>query len=179
MFQSPIYPPFSVSGVGGRRAASVRGFTLIELIMVIVILGVLAVFAAPRLLRPSDFYVQGFHDETLAYLRFAQKTAVAQRRTVCVAFAASSLTLTIASAAATFSCATPGTLTGPKGETPVTLTNTHGVVYGTTPTNFYFDGLGQPITIGGAGAAQATQTFQVSGASKTITVETATGYVHE
>jgi MSHA pilin protein MshC len=179
MFQSPIYPPCRLSGVGRRRAASVRGFTLIELIMVVVILGVLAVFAAPRLLRPSDFYVQGFHDETMAYLRFAQKTAVAQRRTVCVTFAASSLTLTIASAAATFDCATAGTLTGPKGETPVTLTAKSGMAYGTTPTNFYFDGLGQPITVGGGGAAQATQTFQVSGASKTITVETATGYVHE
>lgn len=179
MFQSLTCPPCCLSGVGRPRAASVRGFTLIELIMVVVILGVLAVFAAPRMLRPGDFAVQGFHDETLAYLRFAQKTAVAQRRTVCVTFTAASLSVTIASAAATFSCATAGTLTGPNGETPVTLTNTHGIVYGATPTNFYFDGLGQPITIGGAGAAQATQTFQVSGAARTITVETATGYVHD
>lgn len=181
MFQFLTCLPCRPSGAGRRRAASVQGFTLIELIMVVVILGVLAVFAAPRLLRPSDFYVQGFHDETLAYLRFAQKTAIAQRRTVCVTFAASSLTLTIATSAATFSCAAAGSLTGPKGETPATLTNTHGVAYGTSPspTSFYFDGLGQPITTGGAGAAQATQTFQVSGASKTITVEAATGYVHE
>ncbi len=179
MFQSPIYPPCRLSGVGRRRAASVRGFTLIELVMVVVILGVLAVFAAPRLLRPSDFYVQGFHDETLAYLRFAQKTAVAQRRTVCVMFAASSVTLTIATAAATFTCPAAGPLTGPKGEVPVILAAKSGIAYVTPPSNFNFDGLGQPITTGGTGAAQATQTFQVSGASKTITVETATGYVHE
>lgn len=161
-----------------------RGFTLIELIMVIVLLGVLAVFAAPRIFNSGDFYARGFHDETLGYLRYAQKTAIAQRRTVCVAFgtgATGSVTLSIASAAATFNCASAGTLTGPKGESPVVLSARSGVAFGTSPApiNFNFDGLGQPITTGGAGAAQATQTFQVVGASRSITVETATGYVHD
>jgi len=156
------------------------GFTLIELIMVIVILGVLAVFAAPRILNTDDFYARGFHDETLGYLRFAQKSAIAQRRTVCVAFGAGitgSVTLTIASAAATLNCASAGTLTGPKGESPVVLNARSGVQYGTLPASFNVDGLGQPLT--SAGAAQATQTFQVTGASQSITVETTTGYVHE
>jgi hypothetical protein len=51
------------------------------------------------------------------------------------------------------------------------------VQYGTVPASFNFDGLGQPIT--SAGAAQASQTFQVSGVAKSITVETTTGYVHD
>jgi len=153
------------------------GFTLIELIMVIVLLGVLAVFAGPRMLRSSDFYARGFHDETLAYLRYAQKTAIAQRRTVCVTFGASSVTLAIASTAAVSNCSTAGTLLGPKGENPAVLNARSGVSYVSTPTSFNFDGLGQPLTT--AGAQQPTQTFQVSGASRAITVETATGYVHE
>lgn len=163
-----------------NRLRSQLGFTLIELIIVIVILGVLAVFAAPRILNTDDFYARGFHDETLGYLRFAQKSAIAQRRTVCVAFGAGitgSVTLTIASAAATLNCASAGTLTGPKGESPVVLNARSGVQYGTVPASFNFDGLGQPLT--SAGAAQATQTFQVTGASQSITVETTTGYVHE
>jgi len=158
-----------------------RGFTLIELIMVIVMLGVLAVFAAPRIFNTGDFYARGFHDETLAYLRYAQKTAIAQRRTVCVAFGANSVTLSIASAPATFSCAVPATLQGPKGETPATLTAKSGVTYTSTPTTFNFDGLGQPISP--LGAAMARQTIQVANAAipinVSITVETATGYVHE
>lgn len=153
------------------------GFTLIELVMVIVVLGVLAVFAGPRFLRPADFYARGFHDETLAYLRYAQKTAIAQRRTVCVAFSASSVTLTIASTAAVPNCTTAGTLLGPKGENPVVLSARSGVSFVSPPGSFNFDGLGQPVTA--AGASQATQTFQVNGASQSITVETATGYVHE
>lgn len=155
-----------------------RGFTLIELIMVLVIMGVLAVFAAPRLFNRTDFDARGFHDETLAYLRFAQKTAVAQRRTVCVAFGGSnSITLTIAANAGTVDCSAAGTLTGPKGVTPVVLSAAAGVAYTAPPTNFNFNGLGQPLTT--LGAAMATQTLQVSGLGRTITVESATGYVHD
>jgi MSHA pilin protein MshC len=157
-----------------------RGFTLIELIMVIIIMGVLAVVAAPRIINTGDFYARGFHDETLSYLRFAQKTAIAQRRTVCVTFSTNSLTLTIASATASFNCTTAGALIGPKGETTVTLSAKSTVAFASLPSppsDFNFDGQGQPIT--SLGAAMATQTFQVSGASNSITVETVTGYVHE
>lgn len=158
-----------------RRRVHQRGFTLIELIMVIVLLGVLAVFAAPRIFSSDDFNARGFHDETLAFLRYAQKTAIAQRRTVCVAFTTNSGTLNMASTAATTTCNTA--LRGPKGNSPGTITASTGVTYSSTPTDFNFDGLGQPITA--SGVAMATQTIQVSKAAKSITVETATGYVHE
>jgi MSHA pilin protein MshC len=143
--------------------------------MVIVLTGILAVFAAPRIFSTNDFNARGFSDETLALLRFAQKTAIAQRRTVCVAFSSGSAALTIASAAATFTCDTA--LAGPKGEVPARISAKSGVTYGGTPSDFNFDGLGQPVT--STGSAQATQTIQVNNASSAITVETVTGYVHE
>lgn len=155
-----------------------RGFTLVELIMVLIILGVLATFAAPRLFDKQDFFSRGFHDESLAYLRYAQKTAIAQRRTVCVSFAGSnSLTLTIAANPSTVDCTTAGTLTGPKGVTPVVLAANAGEAYTAPPTSFNFNGLGQPIT--SSGAAMGTQTIQVNGAGRSITIEAATGYVHD
>ncbi len=149
------------------------GFTLIELIMVIVILGVLAVVAVPRIFNSSDFYARGFRDETLALLRFAQKSAIAQRRTVCVAFASGSVTLTMATTPATAACATPVTLTGPNGSP--TVTARAGTSFSATPLNFNFNGLGQPID--GGGALVATQTIQITGVADVI-VEGQTGYVH-
>jgi MSHA pilin protein MshC len=159
-------------------AAGQRGFTLIELVMVMVVLGVLAAVAAPRIFNISGFNARGFHDQTLAYLHFAQKTAVAQRRTVCVSFTANSLSLGIAATADTINCGVAAPLTGPAGESPVVL-NAKGVSYSARPGAFFgFNGLGQPIDSSGV-ALVNSQVFQVGGAAASITVERFTGYVHE
>jgi MSHA pilin protein MshC len=150
----------------------VRGFTLIELILVLAILGVVAVFLAPKL-NPRDFEARGFHDETLALLRYAQKTAIAQRRTVCVTFGPGSATLTIVAAAGSTVCP-GGSFAGPRGETPATVSARSGVAYVVQPGDFSFDGLGQP---------SAARSFEVAGdgtpLGRTITVEATTGYVHD
>ena len=170
------------SALSPPGVCTMRGFTLIELIMVIVMLGILAVYAAPRMFDNKDVYARGFHDETLAYLRYAQKTAIAQRRTVCVTFpSSSSLALSIASAAATLDCATPGSLSGPKATTAsATLTAKagSGVAYSATPTALNYNGLGQPTTSAGV-ALTTARTIQVVGVGNSITIEAATGYAHE
>lgn len=159
--------------VAGRGViVDARGFTLIELIMVLVLLGVLAVYAIPRVMNRNDFDARGFHDQTLAYLRYAQKTAIAQRRAVCVAFSGSSVTLTRASVEASAVCDTA--LAGPSGE--AFLQAPSGVAYSAVPAGFRFDGLGQPLT--GTNTA-APRSIQVVNAALSITVESGTGYVHD
>ena len=177
--------PSAATPLAGRAGARARGFTLIELIIVMVMLGVLAVFAAPRIFNSDDFYARGFHDETLGLLRYAQKTAIAQRRTVCVTFTSSapaSATLSIASTAAVSTCNAP--LTGPNRNctagTPIgskgCITARAGISFSSAPASLSFNGLGQP-------SASASATFQVStlagAAGNPIVVETETGYVHD
>ncbi len=162
--------------------ASSRGFTVIELIMVLLLLGILAVFLAPRL-NSRDFEARGFHDETLAFLRYAQKTAIAQRRTVCVAFGANPSTVTLTMAPAAGSAACPANaMTGPDGNAPAQIQARAGVAYAALPGNFQYTGLGQPFSFDGTTALNANQLLQVSAGgvplAVTITVEAVTGYVH-
>ncbi|MGB6054110.1 MAG: type II secretion system protein, partial [Burkholderiaceae bacterium] len=82
------------------------GFTLVELIAVMIIIAVLAVAAIPRFFERQAFDARGFGDATLAMLRYAQKAAIAERRRVCVDFTASTVSLRVASAAGAAACDT-------------------------------------------------------------------------
>ena len=53
-----------------------NGFTLIELIVVVLLLGILSVFALGRLFDQNQFAARGFFDDTVNAVRFAQKLAL-------------------------------------------------------------------------------------------------------
>lgn len=58
------------------RRGKERGFTLPELVMVIVMIGILAVVVVPSF-NSRPFLARGFHDEVASAARHAQKLAVA------------------------------------------------------------------------------------------------------
>jgi len=135
----------------------------------IAVVGILAITAMPRFANKADFDARGFFDGTLSILRYAQKSAVAQRRMVCVAFGAdSSVTLTIA---ANFGGACDTPLAGPNGAAPYALTAPAGVGFAAAPTSFSFRPSGE------ASLGQSISVANLPGRS--ITVVAATGYVQE
>ena len=149
-----------------------RGFTLIEVIMTIMIIGILAVVAVPRLFNNGPFQSRGFADQVQATLRYGQKEAIAQHRNVCVTFtlpAPSTITLRIASVnGAASACDT--NLMAPTGGAYV-ITATAGIAFAALPAAFNFDALGRPNP-------NAAQTINITGATNGITIEAETGYVH-
>jgi MSHA pilin protein MshC len=143
------------------------GFTMPELIAVIVIIGVLATVAAPRL--GVTRHGEGrLYQETLAALRYAQSSAVAKRRTVCVSFTATTATFTYDPNYGTSSCS--ANLVSPSGGTGgYVVTAQSGATYSAFPATFSFDWIGKP---------NAAQSVTVSGGAGTITIESESGYVH-
>jgi MSHA pilin protein MshC len=143
-----------------RRHAS--GFTLAELVIVIVIAAILAAIAIPQFnLREID--AAWFHEQVRSGVRYAQRTAVAQRRCVFVSVTASQVSLLYGDPACAIT-ATP--VTDLATNQAFVLTAPTGVTLGAAPNPFSFNGLGQP-----SAAASVT----VDG--KTVTVNAESGYV--
>ena len=155
-----------------------RGFTLVELVAVMVVTGVLAALAAPRFFDRNIFESRGFYDQVISTLRYAQEAAIAQNRFVCVAFSTNSVTLTYdpvpPSIAHTTMTACPGgsALADPGGQSSYTVSNSNASFSPTpSPAAFYFDALGRL-------SLSTQQAIRIANVTNPIYVEAETGYVH-
>lgn len=149
------------------------GFTLPELVVTLVVLGILAAVIIPRFAKKSDFDVFGYAEQTREALRFAQKSAIAKRRLVCVAIASNTISIQFASAFGASSCNTA--LINPATGKAYGLASQDAAPSGVSinALSFNFDALGHP-------GFAANQTLTVTGGSATesIVIEAETGYVH-
>lgn len=78
-----------------RPRQRLSGFSMIELITVMIVIGILGVTVMPRFSQVLAYYETGYRDKVKATLEYARKSAVAQRRYSCVSRAGNDLLVTI------------------------------------------------------------------------------------
>jgi MSHA pilin protein MshC len=131
---------------------SCHGFTLVELIMTIIIIGIISVVVAPKMFDNSVFQSRGALDQVKAALRYGQKVAIAQNRSVSVNLSAATLS----------DC-----------NTTLVSSNVKCVISNSVTTS---PALPQTVTFDSLGRTAAATSISVGGT--TITIEAETGYVH-
>lgn len=142
-----------------------KGFTLIELITVLVILGVLAAYVLPRW-SPGDNTVAAQADRLACDLRHAQALAMNQRRPL-------SFDIQSATAYRVTDSGAPVTDPATMQAFQVTLDNSVSL----TGSDTDFDSLGRPVA--GGTLLAVPRVFTLSGSSRTatVTLSAVTGFV--
>jgi MSHA pilin protein MshC len=145
--------------------ARLRGFTLLELVIVLVILGTLAAFAIPRF-SPSDNTVAAQADRLARDLRHVQTLALNQGRT---------LEFDVQSAT-TYRVTFGGSpVTDPATQQAYSVTLDNDVTLAGNDTAF--DSLGRPVAAGSLLATARVFTLSGSSRSATVTLAPVTGFV--
>jgi MSHA pilin protein MshC len=147
-----------------------RGFTLIELVTVIVIGGILAAVAGPRFFTQTGYSQRGYTEELGAALRLAQKASVACDCLTQLTLTAS--TYAVAQLSASGNTCNPS---NPTWSTPVIGIDGQALS-GTAPTNITVSPTGVFVYNGSGGLCSSPASSLAIG-TNTISVDATTGYV--
>ena len=113
-----------------------RGFTIVELVVVIVLLGIMSAFALPRFFNVGDYQARAAYDEVASALRYAQKLAVGSGCAVRVNIIDNSYALQQQA-----SCSSGGFSTITRH--PVDSATISGVTLSSSHESFTFDNMGR------------------------------------
>jgi MSHA pilin protein MshC len=159
-----------------RARVDAKGFTLVEMTVVLVVIGILAAVAIPRLVSGDAFSSRSFFDESKSIVRYAQKVAVAQRRLIFVNVAATRVEACYDAGCASRvpSPVDPADPLGAHTDSTEARWKLDPGRITMSAVNFTFNGLGQPS----AGAVITFTSNVPDDPARAITVANQTGYVY-
>jgi len=160
--------PHRNMAVARPRLPAQSGFTLVELVLIIVMMGIIYAVAAPRFADRNAFDARGFHDASLAAMRYARQLAVGSGCDIEVSVTAAEVHLRQRA-----SCRSGGftlEVHDPSGQLGFVVTTPANVSISPTGT-VRFNALGQA-------SADTTYTVNGGGESRSIQVVAETGFVH-
>ncbi len=178
-------------GAGQRRTGA--GFTLVELVVVMVLVGIVAAIGVGRFFDNKGFQAITLTDRVSGMLRYGQKLAVAQNRPVYVSLASRVALCFDAACSQSQRIAAPSSMNSGSTNTLAACSNAtnweceaapNGLTITAAVTSFYFDPLGKPFAAGdpypGATSNFSTLTIRIAGdgSNHDVLVERETGYVH-
>jgi len=145
-----------------------RGFTLIELVTVLVIIGIISAVALPRFFSADSFYNRGFYTEVVNAMRFSQQLAVAINCNTRVVLTSNSYTVTLDDDSTNCSAMSFGTpARNPiTGELGFSGNSTNASI--STPTTVTFNALGS-----------ATSDTTITVGNISFCVNSSSGYISE
>lgn len=174
----------------------VGGFTLVELVSTLVIVGILAVVATPRFFDRQTYDTRAFSDRAQGMIRHAQKIAIAQNRNVHVRLDGTRIAVCFNPFAANGACtaqviAPAGRNSGSAATLAACGNNAWfceaipvGINFAAAPAvqGFFFNALGRPFlptdTPPNSGFGTMNISLTGGGITRNIVIEAETGYVH-
>jgi MSHA pilin protein MshC len=161
-----------------------RGFTLVELVAVLIITSILALVALPRFFDSRAFNARVNYDQAQSVLRYAQKIAIAQNRDVYVRLDGASITFCFETFGVGGACSKPVPAATAQDGSTAPLAAPIGIAYSVTPViqGFYFNALGKPFNSAdlppNSSFVKSDISLSGDGEARHIFIEPETGYVH-
>jgi MSHA pilin protein MshC len=124
-----------------RRQRRAHGYTMIEMIVVLTVMGTLAAVAIPRMTDRTALQERGFQDDVRSLLRHSRKVAVSQQRDVCVLLTPAQASAVYANGAA---CNAAAPVAAPGSTDPFVIRVPTGVTLSGAPL-VRFNTTGQPV----------------------------------